>query len=157
MLHWAHGESTGSYGVVVDHHRAARDVATAGVVGAVGSVAGVSGAGIMSGLASAGGLVGGGAAMGPLALALGPAAVSIGAVRWAAQGREPAGGSERRATRRAHRIGGGCCGGRRRRAGRPPCGGVAGTSAVGISSWSAAIGGLVGGGGMVARTVAVAA
>lgn len=41
---------------------------TAGVVGAVGSVAGLSGAGVMSALGTAGGLVGSGAAAGPLVI-----------------------------------------------------------------------------------------
>ena len=43
-------------------------------------VAGVSGSGVTSGLAAAGCVIGGGAAAGPLVLALGPAAVSIAAI-----------------------------------------------------------------------------
>lgn len=54
---------------------------TAGVVGAVGSVAGLSGAGVMSGLGTAGGIIGAGAAAGPLVIATLPAAVSIGAIQ----------------------------------------------------------------------------
>ena len=42
--------------------------------------AGVSGSGVTSGLAAAGCVIGGGAAAGPLVLALGPAAVSIAAI-----------------------------------------------------------------------------
>lgn len=131
--------------------------ATAGVVGAVGSVAGVSGAGIMSGLASAGGLIGGGAAMGPLALALGPAAVSIGAVQVGLRKDEslPEEVNDARRDGRIASVAGAVAAGAGGLA-AVSAAGVAGTSAVGISSGLAAIGGLVGG-GMVAGTVAVAA
>lgn len=131
--------------------------ATAGVVGAVGSVAGVSGAGIMSGLASAGGLIGGGAAMGPFALALGPAAVSIGAVQVGLRKDEslPEEVNDARRDGRIASVAGAVAAGAGGLA-AVSAAGVAGTSAVGISSGLAAIGGLVGG-GMVAGTVAVAA
>jgi hypothetical protein len=131
--------------------------ATAGVVSAVGSVAGVSGAGVMSGLATAGSLVGGGAAMGPLVLALGPAALSIGAVQLGLRGDKTLPKVENRARRdgRVASVAG---------AAAASAGGMAaiaaagttGLSAVGITSELAAIGTAVGG-GMVAGTVAVAA
>jgi Lecithin retinol acyltransferase len=131
--------------------------ATAGVVSAVGSVAGVSGAGVMSGLATAGSLVGGGAAMGPLVLALGPAALSIGAVQLGLRGDKTLPKVENRARRdgRVASVAG---------AAAASAGGMAaiaaagttGLSAVGITSGLAAIGTAVGG-GMVAGTVAVAA
>jgi hypothetical protein len=131
--------------------------ATAGVVGAVGSVAGVSGAGVMSGLASAGGLIGGGAAAGPLALALAPAAVSIGAVQVALRGDKTLPKEENAARRdgRIASVAGATAAGAGGMAAIATAG-VAGTSAVGITSGLAAIGGIVGG-GMVAGTVAVAA
>ena len=131
--------------------------ATAGVVSAVGSVAGVSGAGVMSGLATAGSLVGGGAAVGPLVLALGPAALSIGAVQVGLRGDETLTKAENNARRdgRVASVAG---------AAAASAGGMAaiaaagttGLSAVGITSGLATIGTAVGG-GMVAGTVAVAA
>lgn len=130
---------------------------TAGVVGAVGSVAGVSGAGVMAGLATAGGVIGGGAAVGPLALALAPAAVSIGAVQVALRGDKSLPKEEnnaRRDGRIASAAGAAAAGAGGMAA--IAASGVAGTSAVGIASGLAAIGGVVGG-GMVAGTVAVAA
>lgn len=131
--------------------------ATAGVVGAVGSVAGVSGAGIMSGLATAGGVIGGGAAAGPLALALGPAAVSVGAVQLALRGDEtlPKDENDARRDGRVASVAGAAAAGAGGMAAIAAAG-VAGTSAAGIASGLAAIGGIVGG-GMVAGTVAVAA
>lgn len=130
---------------------------TAAVVGAVGSVAGVSGAGVMSGLATAGGAIGGGAAMGPLALALAPAAVSVGAVQMALRSDKTLPKEENSARRdgRVASVAGAATGGVGGAAAIAAAG-VAGTSAVGISSGLAAIGGLVGG-GMVAGTVTVVA
>lgn len=131
--------------------------ATAGVVGAVGSVAGLSGAGIMSGLSTAGGLIGGSAASGPLAIAIAPAAVSVGAVQVALRSDKSLPKEENSARRdgRAASAAGAAAAGMGGMAAIAAAG-VTGTSAVGISTGLAAIGGVVGG-GMVAGTVVVAA
>lgn len=130
---------------------------TAGVVGAVGSVAGLSGAGVMSGLGTAGALVGAGAAAGPLVIAAIPAAVAIGAVQLGLKIDETLPKEENDA-RRDGKIASAAgaavaaAGGMGAVAGL----GVAGTSAAGIASGLAVIGSAVGG-GMVAGTVVVAA
>ena len=131
---------------------------TAGVVGAAGSVAGLGGAGVMSGLATVGGYVGGGAAVGPLAIAVVPATVSVGAVQVALRSDESLPKNEndsRRDGRVASAVGAGAAG-----AGGiaaiSALGATAGLSGAGIASGLAAIGGVVGG-GMVAGTVVVAA
>lgn len=131
---------------------------TAGVIGAVGSVAGVSGAGVMSGLATAGGFVGAGAAAGPAVLALGPAAIAVGAVQVGLRSDETLPKEENRARRdgRVASVAGAATATAGGMAAVAGMGAVAGTSAAGIASGLAAIGGLVGG-GMVAGTVAVAA
>ncbi|KAA1248291.1 lecithin retinol acyltransferase family protein [Mycobacterium simiae] len=130
---------------------------TVGVVSAVGSVAGVSGAGLMSGLATAGHLIGGGAAAGPLALALAPAALSVGAVQIGLRGDKtlPKAENDARRDGRVASVAGAAAAG----AGGMAAITVAGTtglSAAGITSGLAAIGAGVGG-GMLAGTVAVAA
>ncbi len=129
---------------------------TAGVVSAVG-LSGVSGAGVMSGLATAGSVVGGGAAAGPFVLALAPAAVSIGAVHVGLRGDKTLPKEENDARRdgRVASIAGAAVAG----AGGMTAiatAGVTGLSAAGITSGLAAIGGVVGG-GMVAGTVVMAA
>jgi hypothetical protein len=125
---------------------------TAGVVGAVGSVAGLSGAGVMSALGTAGGLVGSGAAAGPLVIAALPAAVSIGAIQAGLRSDDTLPKDENNARRdgRIASVAGAAA------AGAGGMAAVAGTSAAGLASGLAAIGGLVGG-GMVAGTVAVTA
>lgn len=131
--------------------------ATTGVVGAAGLVAGVSGPGIMSGLASAGGLVGGGAAMGPAVLGALPAAASVGITRHVLRDDVSLPDDEREA-RRDGRLASATG------AGATAVGGVVAISAVGTSGLSAAgiasglavIGSTVGG-GMVAGTAIVAA
>lgn len=131
---------------------------TAGVVGAVGSVAGLSGSGVMAGLGTAGSLVGGGAAAGPLVIAFAPAAVSIGAVQVALRSDKSLPKEENDARRdgRVASVAGAAAAGAGGMAAVAGMGAVAGTSAAGIASGLAAIGGVVGG-GMVAGTVAVAA
>jgi hypothetical protein len=131
---------------------------TAGVVSAVGSVAGLSGAGVMSGLGTAGGLVGGGAAAGPLVIAALPAVISIGAVQAGLRSDETLPEEENDARRdgRIASVAGAAAAGAGGMAAVAGMGAVAGTSAAGIASGLAAIGGLVGG-GMVAGTVAVTA
>lgn len=130
---------------------------TAGVVGAVGSVAGLSGSGIMSGLATAGGVIGGGAASGPLAIGIAPAIVSVGAVQLALRQDDslPATENDARRDGRIASVAGAAAAGAGGLAAIAGAG-VAGTSAVGISTGLAAIGATVGG-GMVAGTVIVAA
>lgn len=95
--------------------------------------------------------------MGPLALALGPAAVSIAAVQVGLREDESLPEEENDARRdgRIASVAGAVAAGAGGLA-AVSAAGVAGTSAVGISTGLAAIGGLVGG-GMVAGTVAVAA
>lgn len=131
---------------------------TAGTLAAVGSVAGVSGSGIMSGLATAGGVIGGGAAVGPLALALGPAAVSIAAIQVGLRKDDTLPDEENHARRdgKVASLASAAAAGAGGMAAIAGMGTVAGTSAAGIASGLAAIGGVVGG-GMVAGTVAVAA
>jgi len=131
---------------------------TAGVVGAVGSVAGLSGAGVMSALGTAGGLVGSGAAAGPLVIAALPAAVSIGAIQAGLRSDDTLPKDENNARRdgRIASVAGAAAAGAGGMAAVAGMGAVAGTSAAGLASGLAAIGGLVGG-GMVAGTVAVTA
>jgi hypothetical protein len=132
--------------------------ATAGVVSAIGSVAGVSGSGVMSGLASAGSLVGGGAAAGPLVLAVLPATVAVGAVQVGLRGDDTLPKEENHARRdgRVASVAGAAAAGASGMAAIAAAGTTAGLSAAGITSGLAAIGGVVGG-GMLAGTVAVAA
>lgn len=131
---------------------------TAGVVSAVGSVAGLSGAGVMSGLGTAGGLIGGGAAAGPLVIAALPAAISVGAVQLGLRSDDTLPKEENDARRdgRIASVAGAATATAGGMAAIAGMGAVAGTSAAGIASGLAAIGGLVGG-GMVAGTVAVTA
>jgi hypothetical protein len=130
---------------------------TVGVVSAVGSVAGVSASGLMSGLATAGSLVGGSAAAGPLVLAFAPAIVSVGAVQVGLRGDNTLPKQENSARRdgRVASVAGAAAataGGM----GTIAAAGTAGLSAAGITSGLAAIGAGVGG-GMLAGTVVVAA
>jgi hypothetical protein len=131
--------------------------ATAGVVTTIGVVEGLSGAGIMSALASAGSTVGAGAAMGPAVIGALPAVVSVGITQIALRDDESLPDDERSA-RRDGRVasvvgaGGGLAGG----VAVISAAGTAGLSAAGITSGLAAIGASVGG-GMLAGTVVVAA
>lgn len=125
------------------------------VVAASGTVAGLSGAGVMSGLAAVGGTAIGG--LGVLATA--PAAVSVVAMRRVLKD-DPALATEERGARAAGRTGTvvGAVGGA---AGAvtaiSAAGTVGGLSAAGITSGLAAIGGAVGGGMVAGVAVTVAA
>lgn len=132
--------------------------ATTGVVASLGTVAGVSGPGIMTALSAAGGIVGGTAAVGPAVLGAPGAAASVVISQVALRDDEALPDDERTARRdgRWASVAG---------AGAGTAGGVvtisaagttAGLSAAGISSGLAAIGGTVGG-GMVAGTAVVVA
>lgn len=131
--------------------------ATTGVVTSIGLVEGLSGAGIMSALASAGSTVGAGAAMGPAVLGALPAIASVGITQIALRDDDSLPTDERLA-RRDGRLasfvgaGGGLAGG----VVAISTAGTAGLSAAGITSGLAAIGATVGG-GMLAGTVAVVA
>jgi hypothetical protein len=132
--------------------------ATSGVVGAVGLTAGVSGAGIMSALGTAGSAVGG-AASGPAVLAALPAAVSVGVTHIALRDDESLPEDERAARREGRwasvaGAGGAMAGGV---GAISAAGSVSGLSAAGITSGLAAIGGTVGGGMLAGTTVVVAA
>ena len=131
--------------------------ATTGVVASIGTVAGVSGPGIMTALSTVGGLVGGGAAVGPAVLAVPGAAASVIITRVALRDDESLPDDERAARRdgRAASVvgaGAGVVGG----VAAISAAGVSGLSAVGITSGLATIGGAVGG-GMVAGTAVVVA
>ena len=132
--------------------------ATTGVVGAVGAVAGISGPGIMSARGTAGGLVGGGAAMGPAVLGALPAAASVAITHQVLRDDESLADDDRQA-RRDGRIasiagaGAGTVGG----VAAISAAGMTGLSAAGITSGLAALGGIVGGGMVAGTTVVVAA
>jgi hypothetical protein len=112
----------------------------------------------MSALGTAGGLVGSGAAAGPLVIAALPAAVSIGAIQAGLRSDDTLPKDENNARRdgRIASVAGAAAAGAGGMAAVAGMGAVAGTSAAGLASGLAAIGGLVGG-GMVAGTVAVTA
>ena len=131
--------------------------ATTGVITTIGVVEGLSGAGIMSALASAGSTVGAGAAMGPAVIGAIPAVVSVGITQVALRDDESLPDDERSARRDGQNAsfvgaGGGLPGG----VVAISAAGTTGLSAAGITSGLAAIGGIVGG-GMMAGTVVVAA
>jgi hypothetical protein len=119
-----------------------------GTVSATGAVAGLSGSGIMSGLATCGTAVGGGAAAGIAVVGLAPAAVTVGAMQYALRD-DPALPQEERQARFAGRTAtyaGGAVGVGGAVAAVSAAGSVAGLSAAGITSGLAAIGATVGGG-----------
>ena len=130
--------------------------ATVPLVATAGAVAGVSGPGIMTGLASAGGLIGGGAAAGPTAIALIPTAASLGIVTRTLRDDETLTDGER-ASRRAGRTAAKVAAPTSLVAGGVTlwAAGTTGVSAVGISTGLATVGGVVGG-GMMAGTVILA-
>ena len=133
--------------------------ATGGVIATAGVVQGVSGAGVMSALASAGGLVGGGAAIGPAVIGAAPVLVTVGVAQIALRDDETLPDYERSA-RRDGRIAsvagaaGATVGGV---AAISAMGATAGLSAAGITSGLAAIGALAGGGMVAGATVVAAA
>lgn len=131
--------------------------ATTGVVAGLGTVAGVSGPGIMTALSTAGGLVGGTAAVGPAVLGAPGAATSLLITHIALRDDETLTDDERAARRDGRRAsiagaGAGTVGG----FAAISAAGTAGVSAAGITSGLAAIGATVGG-GMVAGTAVVVA
>lgn len=135
--------------------------ATAGGLGAVsagGVVAGMSGSGIMSGLASAGGAIGGGAVAGLAVLGAAPAIVTNLALGHAFRDDPNASDGERAACGAARTAGvvGSAAGTAGAVAAVSGMGSVAGLSGAGIASGLAAAGGTIGG-GMAAGTVLVVA
>ncbi|MBF0502821.1 MAG: lecithin retinol acyltransferase family protein [Candidatus Riflebacteria bacterium] len=129
------------------------------VIGASGAVAGMSGAGIMSGLATVGGVVGGGAAAGVAALATAPAVIGTLATGSVLRDDERLPQQERD-SRKAGRVAaavGGAVGTVGTVATISATGAVAGLSAAGITSGLAAVGGVVGGGMAGGAAICVAA
>jgi hypothetical protein len=131
---------------------------TSTVIGPAGVVAGLSGPGIMSGLANYGALVGGGAVAGLVALGSGPALASV-AILHHGMRRDDDLPAPERAARTAGRIGavGGALGGLTAGVAAISMLGVPGLGAAGISSGLAAIGAAVTGGGMAAGAACVIA
>ena len=129
-----------------------------GAVSAGGVVAGLSGPGIMSGLAAAGGVVGGGAVAGLSVLAAGPTAVTTVAMNHVLRDDDRLCDEERSARaagRAATAIG--AVGGGVASIGAVSVAGVAGLSGAGITSGLAAIGATVGGGMAAGTAITVAA
>jgi hypothetical protein len=136
----------------------AATILTSTVIGPAGVVAGLSGPGIMSGLASYGALVGGGAVAGLVVLGSGPALASVAILHHAMRRDEDLPAHER-AARTAGRIGaaGGALGGLTAGVAAVSTLGVPGLGAVGISSGLAAVGAAITGGGMAAGATCVIA
>jgi hypothetical protein len=129
------------------------------VVASSGSVAGLSGAGVMSGLASTGGVVGGGAVAGIGILAAAPALAMTSLMNSTVLADNAALPQHEREARSAGRAAGyvGAAAGTAGSIGAVSAmGTVAGLSGAGIASGLAAVGGVVGG-GMTAGVVVVAA
>jgi hypothetical protein len=127
------------------------------LVGSAGLVSGLSGPGIMSGLASYGALVGGGAVAGMMVLGTGPALTSVAIMRRALREDEDLPAAERAArTAGRHGSAAGAVAGSLGSVAVVSALGVPGLSAAGISSGLAAIGAIFGG-GMAAGTMAVVA
>jgi hypothetical protein len=150
---WAVASTSGVVGMT-----AAAAVVGGDIIASAGIVAGMSGPGIMSGLAATGGAVGGGAVAGLGVLAAAPGVASVVIVNRALRDDDYLPADEREA-RAAGRVGsvvgaGGTLIGGITAVGA--MGSVAGFSAAGISSGLAAIGAGVGG-GMAAGAVAVIA
>ena len=133
--------------------------ATGGVVASVGMVQGLSGAGIMSALASAGATVGGSAAVGPAVIGAAPALVAVGITQIALRDDETLPQHERAARRdgRAASAVGAVGATVLGVSAISTAGATAGLSAAGITSGLAAIGATVGGGMLAGTTVVVAA
>lgn len=126
-------------------------------VGAVGAVAGFSGSGIMSGLATVGSVVGGGAVAGVAIVGIAPAAITSAMLIYGLKD-DPIHHDAERNSRRAGRIAtlaGAVCG-IAGSIGAVGMAGVSGFSAVGITSGLAAVGATLGG-GMAAGVVVTAA
>ena len=131
---------------------------TATVIGPAGLVAGLSGPGIMSGLATYGALVGGGAVAGLVVLGTAPALTSVAIMHHALRRDDDLPGPER-AARTAGRIGTavGALTGSAAGAAAVSALGVPGLCAAGISSGLAAIGAAATGGGMAIGAACVIA
>lgn len=132
---------------------------TIALLSSAGAVAGMSGPGIMTALSTAGGLVGGGAAAGPVVIAALPAVAASGVMHYALRPSESHNDVERKSRRdgrNASKVAAGAT-----LAGTPvvisAAGTTAGLSAAGISSGLAAIGATVGGGMAAGVAVTVAA
>jgi hypothetical protein len=136
----------------------AATILTSTVIGPAGVVAGLSGPGIMSGLASYGALVGGGAVAGLVVLGSGPAFASV-AILHHAMRRDDDLPAPERAARTAGQIGavGGALGSLTAGVTAVSTLGVPGLGAAGISSGLAAIGAAITGGGMAAGAACVIA
>lgn len=128
------------------------------IVGSAGLVGGLSGPGIMSGLASFGALVGGGAVGGLAVLGAGPGLVSVAIMNQALREDNDLPQTERTA-RTAGRVGSaaGAVTGSAGALAAVSALGVPGLSAAGISSGLAAIGSVVGGGMAAGTMIAIAA
>ena len=127
------------------------------LVGSAGLVSGLSGPGIMSGLASFGAIVGGGAVAGMMVLGTAPALTSVASMRRALREDEDLPTAERAArTAGRHGSAAGAVAGSLGSVAVVSALGVPGLSAAGISSGLAAIGAAFGG-GMAAGTMAVVA
>jgi hypothetical protein len=137
---------------------AAAAALTTSVVGSAGLVAGVSGPGIMSGLAAYGALIGGGAVAGMVVLGAAPALTSVAIMNMAFRRDDDLPGTEQTA-RTAGRAGSaaGALAGSAVGVAAVSALGVPGLSAAGISSGLAAIGTAATGGGMAAGTICVIA
>ena len=132
--------------------------ATSSVIATVGVVQGLSGAGIMSALASAGGVVGGTAAAGPAVIGAAPALATIGVVHYALRDDEGLPDDERNARRDARAASlvgavGATAGG----VVAIGAAGTAGLSAVGITTGLATVGTVAGGGMLAGATIIAAA
>ena len=130
-----------------------------GIVSASGEVAGLGAAGVMSGLAEVGGLVGGGAVAGVVMVGVAPAALASAAMLGLALRDDPAFHELEREARKAGRVATviGAVGASASAVGAVAASGsVAGLSAAGITSGLAAVGS-VAGGGMVAGVALTAA
>lgn len=128
-----------------------------GTVSATGAAAGLSASGIMSGLATIGGVVGGGAVSGIAVVGVAPAALTAGAMMMVLKD-DPILHETERGARRVGRVMtvAGAAGGSAASIGAVTVAGMSGLSAAGISSGLAAIGGTIGG-GMVAGVALTAA
>jgi hypothetical protein len=134
--------------------------ATVGIsaIGSAGIVTGLSGPGIMSGLAVYGGLLGGGAVAGLVVLGAGPGLATVAIMRHALREDDDLPDNER-AARTAGRIGtaAGAVTGAAGGVAAVSALGVSGLSAAGISSGLASIGAATVGGGMAAGAMCVIA
>lgn len=129
-----------------------------GTVSATGAAAGLSGPGIMSGLATIGGTVGGGAVAGIVVVGAAPAVITTSAMMYVLRD-DPILHETDRAARRVGRsatVGGAVAGTAASVSAVAAAGTVSGLSAAGITSGLAAVGAAVGG-GMAAGVVITAA